>query len=149
MSTVIAASSHRFSRALVSSEGEPASPPPPVPAPAPSAPQQAPQEAQTQQASESRTSSGTALKDAPQRTPPKLLPPFRVLLHNDDINEFGYVTRTVIELAALPPAKARLVTMEAHTQGVALLLVTHQERAELYREQFASKGLIVTIEPAE
>ena len=33
--------------------------------------------------------------------------------------------------------------------GVALLLTTHKERAELYQEQFQSKGLTVTIEPAE
>jgi ATP-dependent Clp protease adaptor protein ClpS len=33
--------------------------------------------------------------------------------------------------------------------GVALVLVTHKERAELYVEQFASKRLTVTIEPAE
>ena len=33
--------------------------------------------------------------------------------------------------------------------GVALLLVTHKERAELYADQFQSKGLTVTIEPAE
>ena len=30
-----------------------------------------------------------------------------------------------------------------------MLLVTHKERAELYQEQFESKGLTVTIEPAE
>ena len=30
-----------------------------------------------------------------------------------------------------------------------LLLTTHKERAELYQEQFTSKGLTVTIEPAE
>ena len=38
---------------------------------------------------------------------------------------------------------------EAHETGIALLLVTHKERAELYQEQFQSKGLTVTIEPAE
>ena len=37
--------------------------------------------------------------------------------------------------------------LEAHETGVSLLLVTHQERAELYQEQFASCGLTVTIEP--
>ena len=33
--------------------------------------------------------------------------------------------------------------------GVALLLTTHKERAELYKDQFESKGLVVTIEPEE
>ena len=31
---------------------------------------------------------------------------------------------------------------------VALLLVTHRERAELIQEQFQTRGLTVTIEPA-
>jgi len=41
------------------------------------------------------------------------------------------------------------VLEEADKTGVALLLTTHKERAELYQEQFTSKGLTVTIEPAE
>ena len=43
-----------------------------------------------------------------------------------------------------------LRTKEAHETGVALLLVTHKERAELYQDQFESKGLTtVTIQPDE
>jgi ATP-dependent Clp protease adapter protein ClpS len=38
---------------------------------------------------------------------------------------------------------------EADKTGVALILVTHKERAELYKDQFESKGLTVTIEPDE
>jgi hypothetical protein len=38
---------------------------------------------------------------------------------------------------------------EADKTGVALLLTTHKERAELYKDQFESKGLTVTIEPEE
>jgi hypothetical protein len=38
---------------------------------------------------------------------------------------------------------------EADKTGVALLLTTHKERAELYKDQFESKGLTVTIEPDE
>ena len=40
-------------------------------------------------------------------------------------------------------------TLEAHNAGVSLLLTTHKERAELYQDQFKSKGLTVTIEPAK
>jgi ATP-dependent Clp protease adapter protein ClpS len=39
-------------------------------------------------------------------------------------------------------------TIEAHDAGVALLLVTHRERAELIQEQFQTRGLTVTIEPS-
>ena len=38
---------------------------------------------------------------------------------------------------------------ELRARGTTLLLTTHKERAELYKDQFTSKGLTVTIEPAE
>lgn len=76
------------------------------------------------------------------------LPRYRVLLHNDDVNELRYVVRTIIELTRMDSGRAMQVTVTAHTSGVALVLHTHRERAELYREQFAGRGLRVTIEPA-
>ena len=90
-----------------------------------------------------------ARKPKPQTKPPQPLPPWRVLLHNDDKNEFGFVIKTVVELTPLGEEDAIIRTLEAHETGVALLVVTHKERAELYKEQFKSKGLTVTIEPAE
>ena len=106
--------------------------------------------------SESKESKGAvavkpkrARKPKPKQKPPQPLPPWKVLLHNDDKNEMMFVVFTVVELTPLNEDSARQRTMEAHETGVALLLVTHKERAELYKEQFASKGLTVTIEPAE
>lgn len=78
----------------------------------------------------------------------RVLPPFRVLLHNDEHNDALFVVRTIVELTPLSAAFARDVMVEAHSGGVAQVLVTHKERAELYQEQFASKGLSVSIEPA-
>lgn len=95
------------------------------------------------------SATGVAEARTPQRTTPQQLPQFRVLLHNDDVNEMLFVVGTVMELAALPKEKAILVALEADSTGVALVLVTHKERAELYQDQFTSKGLTVTIEPAE
>ncbi|MBN1491951.1 MAG: ATP-dependent Clp protease adaptor ClpS [Phycisphaerae bacterium] len=86
-------------------------------------------------------------KKAPARPRPKQPPNYKVLLHNDDHNDMEYVARTVRKLTPLNTEEAVRRMWEAHTSGVALLLVTHQERAELYVEQFASCGLIVTIEP--
>ena len=88
-------------------------------------------------------------KRAPKKKPPQLMPPWKVLLHNDDKNDIGFVVKTVMELTPLNEQEAEQRTEEAHKTGVALLLTTHKERAELYKDQFASKGLIVTIEPAE
>jgi len=87
-------------------------------------------------------------KRQPRRKPPQPLPPWKVLLHNDDKNEILFVVKTITELTPLNEQDAKLRTVEANDTGVALLLTTHKERAELYKEQFESKGLIVTIEPA-
>ena len=90
-----------------------------------------------------------ATKSAPKNKPPQMLPPWKVLLHNDDKNDMPFVISTIMELTTLKEQDAKLRTIEAHETGVALLLTTHKERAELYKDQFESKGLTVTIEPAE
>ena len=83
----------------------------------------------------------------PSRKPRKL-PPYRVLLHNDDENTFEHVIHSIVQLTTLTPEEAIERAIEAHENGLALLLVTHKERAELYHEQFTSVQLTVTIEPA-
>lgn len=90
-----------------------------------------------------------AVKTRPQPQPPKIrhLPPWRVLLHNDDVNDIVHVIRTIVELTTLNPHDASLRTIEAHTRGLTLLVTTHREHAELLEEQFRSKRLTVTIEP--
>jgi ATP-dependent Clp protease adaptor protein ClpS len=88
-------------------------------------------------------------KRAPKQKPPGMLPPWKVLLHNDDKNTRDFVVDTIVELTPLTKQDAELRMKEADDTGVALLLVTHKERAELYKDQFESKSLTVTIEPAE
>jgi len=96
-----------------------------------------------------------ATATAPVRRPatptrkPRQLPPYRVLLHNDEVNTFEHVITAVVQIAALPTEEALVKTIEAHETGVSLLLVTHLERAELYVDQFATKNITVTIEPTE
>jgi ATP-dependent Clp protease adaptor protein ClpS len=88
-------------------------------------------------------------KQAPQKQPPKLLPQWKVLLHNDDVNTPEHVVKSLVEVSHLNEQDATVRTKEAHKTGVALILVTHKERAELYQDQLQSKSLTVTIEPAE
>jgi ATP-dependent Clp protease adapter protein ClpS len=88
-------------------------------------------------------------KSSPKPKLPGFLPQWKVLLHNDDKNEMLYVIVSIVELTPLKPERAQACTIEAHKTGISLLLITHKERAELYQEQFQSKGLTVTIEPAE
>jgi len=106
------------------------------------------------QAAELReTGDGTAVATVPVKKPavpkrrPKQLPPFKVLLHNDEVNTFESVIAAILKLTTLQPQEAVLRTLEAHETGVALLLVTHKERAELYHEQFTTFKITVTIEP--
>jgi len=88
--------------------------------------------------------------EATRTSPPKVenLPLFKVLLHNDDINTMEHVVRSIIVLTPHDVRRAKEIMSEAHKTGLALVLVTHQERAELYQEQFQSMSLKVSIEPA-
>ncbi len=90
-----------------------------------------------------------ATEQQPTRMPPRLLPPYKVLLHNDDVNEFAYVIGAIVKLTPLSREEAIHRTLEAHETGITLLMVTHKERAELIQEQFAACSLTVTIEPDE
>ncbi len=87
-------------------------------------------------------------KPAETKNEPKQLPPYKVLLHNDDVNSFEHVIASILKVTTLKPQEAILRTLEAHESGLALLLTTHRERAELYIDQFASLKLTATTEPA-
>lgn len=87
-----------------------------------------------------------SVKPGPQRV--DRLPPWQVLLHNDDENELMYVVQAMIDVAMLRGQQAMSVVVEADKRGVALVCTTHREKAELLQEQLTSKGLTVTIEAA-
>ena len=65
-----------------------------------------------------------APRKTPKKKPPQPLPPWKVLLHNDDKNDIVFVVLTVMELTSLDEQAAKLRTLEAHESGVALLLTT-------------------------
>ncbi len=75
------------------------------------------------------------------------LPPYKVILHNDDVNDMQHVVTSIIRLTPLDIEEAVKKTLEAHETGHSVLLLTHRERAELYCEQFQSVRLTVTCEP--
>ena len=89
------------------------------------------------------------VSETAQRPKVRHLPPFKVLLHNDDVNTFEHVILTILKLTPLKEPEAIERTIEAHETGHAVLLVTSKERAELYVEQFASLSLTVTCEADE
>jgi ATP-dependent Clp protease adapter protein ClpS len=77
----------------------------------------------------------------------RLLPRYKVILHQGAIDDLMFVVRSVMELTRFPRAEATHKMWEAYHCGRSVLLTTYLERAELYVEQFATKGLIVSVEP--
>lgn len=68
----------------------------------------------------------------------KLLPQWRVLLHNDAVNKAIDVVHHVQQIMHWNEQDAAKKVQEAHENDIALLTITHKERAELYCELFAS-----------
>jgi ATP-dependent Clp protease adaptor protein ClpS len=76
-----------------------------------------------------------------------ILPPYAVILHNDDHNDMVYVVRTLlICVPEVTQEQAMEIMLEAHHNGRALVVVCPLERAELYRDRLESRGLTATIE---
>ncbi|OKH22183.1 ATP-dependent Clp protease adapter ClpS [Hydrococcus rivularis NIES-593] len=80
----------------------------------------------------------------------KPAPRYRVLLHNDDFNTMEYVVQTLMKaVAGMTQPQAVNIMMEAHTNGVALVITCALEPAEFYCETLKNHGLSSTIEPDE
>jgi ATP-dependent Clp protease adaptor protein ClpS len=80
----------------------------------------------------------------------KLAPRYRVLLHNDDFNPMEYVVQVLMTTVPnLTQPQAVNIMMEAHTNGIALVITCAQEHAEFYCETLKNHGLTSTIEPDE
>jgi ATP-dependent Clp protease adaptor protein ClpS len=77
----------------------------------------------------------------------KPAPMYKVLLHNDPVNSMEYVVQTLIQvLPSLSQPQAINIMMEAHENGMALVITCALEPAEFYCEMLRSKGLDSTLE---
>jgi ATP-dependent Clp protease adapter protein ClpS len=107
---------------------------------------------ENQQPTKSDGDSATAVATRPRTTPAPTkvdrLPPWRVLLHNDDHSAMDEVVLAIQKVTHLTMREAFMRMLEAHTRGIAVLVETHREHAELLVEQFATFKLIATAEPA-
>lgn len=80
----------------------------------------------------------------------KPAPMYRVLLHNDDFNSMEYVVQTLMQtVGGMTQPQAVNIMMEAHTNGMALVITCALEPAEFYCQTLISHGLSSTIEPDE
>ena len=79
----------------------------------------------------------------------KILPPYAVVLHNDDHNDMAHVVRSLLRsVPSLTTEKATEIMFEAHNHGKARVIVCPLELAELYRDRLQSCNLTATIEKA-
>lgn len=98
------------------------------------------------------------MSEAPTSTPApvfdeetirRLLPPYRVILHNDDHNSMDHVVRSLLRcVPSLTMEAAAEIMLSAHNHGQATVIECPKEAAEHYRGCLESAGLTATIEPA-
>ena len=95
----------------------------------------------------SRQNEGATVIDREVERVRKISPRYKVLLHNDPVNSMDYVVETLREVVPqLSEQDALRVMLEAHNNGIGLVLVCDLEPAEFYSESLKAKGLTSTIE---
>ena len=78
----------------------------------------------------------------------KLLPPYNVILFNDDYNTIDYVIAVLLHtINTLTQGEAEQIMLTAHLMGSAIVITCPKETAEFYQERILSYGLTATIEP--
>ena len=90
--------------------------------------------------------SGSSVVAAPKaaktsaKRKPSLLPPFHVILLNDDDHTFEYVMEMLKVLFAHSEEKGYVMAKEVDRSGRVIVLTTHREMAELKRDQIHAYG---------
>ena len=74
------------------------------------------------------------------------LPPYAVILYNDDYHSMDYVVEALVKsVPDLIVEEAVGIMFEAHNSGSAVVIVCLLEQAELYRDRIRGYGLGVDI----
>ena len=95
-----------------------------------------------------------------RKNKPAQLPPYNVILLNDDDHTYDYVIEMLKVIFAYPDERGFELAKEVDRAGRVILLTTHRERAELKRDQIHAYGadhrvatcrgsMSATVEPAE
>ena len=78
----------------------------------------------------------------------KLLPPYNVILFNDEYNSMDYVVAVLLHtINTLTQGEAEQIMLTAHLMGSAIVITCPKETAEFYQERILSCGLTATIAP--
>lgn len=99
-------------------------------------------------------------KDVKRRHKPKHLPPYHVVLLDDDDHSYEYVMEMLHVIFGYDDSKTYTMAKEVDSQKRVIVLTTHRELAELKREQIIAYGtdwrvatcqgsMSAIIEPAE
>lgn len=92
---------------------------------------------------ESETIVTTGVAEAPEgeaAVKTRQLPPFNVIILNDEEHSYGYVIDLLTRLFAHPVAAAIVLTERIDKTGRAVVYTTHKEKAELKCEQVLAYG---------
>ncbi len=93
------------------------------------------------------SNSGSTVLEKKSQTLRKNSPLYKVLLHNDPVNSMEYVVSSLREVVPkLSDQDAISIMLEAHNNGVGLVIVCDLEPAEFYCESLKGKGLTSTLE---
>jgi ATP-dependent Clp protease adaptor protein ClpS len=77
----------------------------------------------------------------------RIMPPYKVILHNDEHNSMDHVVRSLRKaVPGMSLGRATAIMWEAHTAGRAIVMTCPLELAELYQQRIQSFGLTATIE---
>ena len=96
-----------------------------------------------------RATSDAPAREAELRSLEETLPPYVVVLHNDDHNAMDHVVHALlVSIPELDIERAAEVMLIAHHHGQADVVTCPLERAELYRDRLESHGLTATIRKA-
>lgn len=106
------------------------------------------------------TAVAPAKPKAHKKKKPRKLPPYHVVLLNDDDHSYEYVIEMLQVLFGHPPEKGYQMAKEVDSNGRVIVLTTHKEMAELKRDQIHAYGedarvatckgsMSAIIEPAE
>ena len=76
-----------------------------------------------------------------------IMPRYKVLLHNDDVNSMEHVAKTLQQVFKFELEECARIMLEAHMNGLALCIVEPLEQAEHHRDQLRAFSLVATIEP--
>ncbi len=71
---------------------------------------------------------------------PRKLPPYHVVLLDDDDHTYAYVIEMLVALFGYSTTRAYVTAEELDTRGRVILLTTTKEHAELKRDQVHSYG---------